>query len=159
MVSIVIVNWNSGKLLENCVRSLLRNAAGCQIIVVDNASTDSSLLFLEQMQGGPAIIRNSQNIGFAAGSNLGWRAGKGSHILFLNPDTECFPGSVDRPGADADRRQGGLGGRRATRQSIGLASDEVQRASLSEHRKSGCGDVVDRGNLEFNPLVSPKLRD
>ncbi len=96
MVSIVIVNWNSGKLLENCVRSLLRNAAGCQIIVVDNASTDSSLLFLEQMQGGPAIIRNSQNIGFAAGSNLGWRAGKGSHILFLNPDTECFPGSVDR---------------------------------------------------------------
>ena len=96
MISIVIVNWNSGKLLENCVRSLLGNAAGSQIMVVDNASTDSSLLCFEQMQDGPFIIRNSRNVGFAAGSNLGWRAGKGSHILFLNPDTECFPGSVDR---------------------------------------------------------------
>ena len=60
MISIVIVNWNSGGLLENCVRSLLRNAAGCQIIVVDNASTDSSLLFFEQMQDGPVLIRNSR---------------------------------------------------------------------------------------------------
>ena len=96
MISIVIVNWNSGKQLENCVRSLLKNAAGSQIIVVDNASTDSSLLFFEQLQGTPFIIRNSRNVGFAAGSNLGWCAGEGSHILFLNPDTECFPGSVDR---------------------------------------------------------------
>jgi len=96
VISIVIVNWNSGGLLENCVRSLLRNAAGCQIIVVDNASTDSSLLFFEQMQDGPVLIRNSRNVGFAAGSNLGWRAGEGSLLLFLNPDTECFPGSIDR---------------------------------------------------------------
>jgi N-acetylglucosaminyl-diphospho-decaprenol L-rhamnosyltransferase len=96
MISVVIVNWNSGQLLENCVRSLLRNADGCQIVIVDNASTDSSLDFTEQFAGGMLVLRNSCNIGFSAANNMGWRAGEGAMVLFLNPDTECFPGSVSR---------------------------------------------------------------
>lgn len=94
MISIVIVNWDSGRLLESCVRSLLSHAAGCQIIVVDNASTDSSVRFVEEIDADILILRNDRNVGFAAGNNLGWRASKGAHILFLNPDTECFPGSI-----------------------------------------------------------------
>jgi N-acetylglucosaminyl-diphospho-decaprenol L-rhamnosyltransferase len=96
MISIVIVNWNSGPLLEKCIQSLLLHAAGCQIVVVDNASTDSSLHFAEQTKSKILVLRNDRNIGFAAASNMGWRAGEGTHILFLNPDTECFPGSVER---------------------------------------------------------------
>ncbi len=94
MISIVIVNWNSGRLLERCVHSLLRNAAECQIIIVDNASTDSSLDFAQEIHAEPVIFRNDRNAGFAAANNLGWRAGKGTHILFLNPDTECLPESI-----------------------------------------------------------------
>ncbi len=94
MISIVIVNWNSGRLLERCVRSLFRNAAECQIIIVDNASTDSSLRFAEEIHAGLSIFRNDRNAGFATANNLGWRAGKGTHILFLNPDTECLSESV-----------------------------------------------------------------
>ena len=96
MISIVIVNWNSGQLLENCVRSLLANAAGCQIIIVDNASADSSLSFADKIGADLSILRNNRNIGFAAGNNLGWRASKGDRILFLNPDTECLPESISR---------------------------------------------------------------
>jgi N-acetylglucosaminyl-diphospho-decaprenol L-rhamnosyltransferase len=94
MISIVIVNWNSGGLLKNCIQSLLRNAEGYEILVVDNASSDSSLDFLQEFNERPAILRNERNIGFAAANNLGWRTSKGDAVLFLNPDTECFPESV-----------------------------------------------------------------
>jgi N-acetylglucosaminyl-diphospho-decaprenol L-rhamnosyltransferase len=95
LISIVIVNWNSGQLLNRCIQSLLRNAAGCQIVVVDNASTDSSLLFAEAIHTADlSILRNHQNVGFAAGNNLGWRRSSGDRILFLNPDTECLPESI-----------------------------------------------------------------
>jgi GT2 family glycosyltransferase len=96
MISVVVVNWNSGQLLENCVRSLINNAGECQIVIVDNASTDCSLRFAEQLGGGLLVLRNSCNIGFSAANNMGWRAGKGTSILFLNPDTECFPETVGR---------------------------------------------------------------
>ena len=95
LISIVIVNWNSGPLLERCVQSLLRNAAGCQIILVDNASTDGSLAFAETLDTADlSIVRNEQNTGFAAGNNLGWRRSRGDRILFLNPDTECLAESI-----------------------------------------------------------------
>jgi N-acetylglucosaminyl-diphospho-decaprenol L-rhamnosyltransferase len=96
MISVVIVNWNSGTLLEGCVQSLLRNAPGCRIIIVDNASTDSSLQFAGRLDDQVLIIRNSRNLGFAAASNIGWRAEEGDRVLFLNPDAECSPESVER---------------------------------------------------------------
>ncbi len=96
MVSIIIVNWNSGPLLERCVRSILKNATGCQIIVVDNASHDSSLDFAAEVKAQITILPNGENLGLAAANNRGWRASKGTSILFLNPDTECLPGSVSR---------------------------------------------------------------
>jgi GT2 family glycosyltransferase len=94
MISAVIVNWNSGPLLETCVASLRRHAAGCEIVVVDNASEDGSADFLSPGEQHLILIRNSQNPGFAAASNAGWRRANGDPVLFLNPDTECRPESV-----------------------------------------------------------------
>jgi len=94
MISIVIVNWNSGRLLERCIRSLLQHARGCQVIVVDNASTDNSMQAAAEAAPDLTVLRNDFNTGFAAACNRGWRAAEGDTILFLNPDTECFPGSV-----------------------------------------------------------------
>jgi N-acetylglucosaminyl-diphospho-decaprenol L-rhamnosyltransferase len=93
--SIVIVNWNSGPHLENCARSLLRNAPTAQIIIVDNASKDSSMHFAGQFQDRLKVLFNEQNIGFAAANNIGWQASEGNRVLFLNPDTECSPGAVE----------------------------------------------------------------
>jgi N-acetylglucosaminyl-diphospho-decaprenol L-rhamnosyltransferase len=92
--SIVIVNWNSGPHLENCVRSLLQHAPTSQITIVDNASKDSSLHFAGEFRNELKVCLNERNIGFAAANNIGWRASKGNRVLFLNPDTECYPGGV-----------------------------------------------------------------
>ncbi len=94
MISVVIVNWNSGRLLERCVRSLRGNAPECQVIIVDNASTDTSLDLAAALDPNLTLLRNASNTGFAAACNRGWQTAKGETILFLNPDTECFPGSI-----------------------------------------------------------------
>ena len=95
LISIVIVNWNSGRLLQSCVQSLLQHAPECQIVVVDNASTDSSLLFVEEIHASAfSIVRNRRNAGFAEGNNIGWRRSEGDRILFMNPDIECQPESI-----------------------------------------------------------------
>jgi GT2 family glycosyltransferase len=113
VISIIIVNWNSGQLLEKCVRSLLTHSTECSITIVDNASEDSSLSFASAMDAGLTIFRNERNMGFAAGNNLGWRAAKGNYILFLNPDTECLPGSISclEQTLESDRSIWAVGGR------------------------------------------------
>ncbi len=96
MISVVVVNWNSGDFLEKCVSSLLRHAAGCEIVIVDNASEDHSAEFLASVRPDLMLLRNVENAGFAAASNAGWRRSSGDFILFLNPDTECLPEAPGR---------------------------------------------------------------
>lgn len=96
MISIIIVNWNSGELLGRCIRSLLEHAGDSEIIVVDNASQDSSLDLARSEDSAITIMANNENVGFAAASNAGWRASQGENVLFLNPDTECSEGAVHR---------------------------------------------------------------
>jgi len=95
VISIVIVNWNSGSLLERCVLSLVAHAPGCELVVVDNASSDSSLDFATRL-GGVSTIRNRENRGYAAANNQGWNGSRGDPVLFLNPDTEATRGAVNR---------------------------------------------------------------
>ena len=106
MTSIVVVNWNSGPYLEGCVRSLLANAPGCEIVIVDNASEDTSLGFLRGTDPPPLLLRNGGNAGFAAACNQGWRASRGEAVLFLNPDTESRPGGVGRLAQVLEREPG-----------------------------------------------------
>ena len=95
MVTIVIVNWNSGPWLSKCLASLREHAPGCEIVIVDNASQDESLEGIPDQQPLLHVLRNAENAGFAAACNQGWLAGEGQRLLFLNPDTECLPGSVE----------------------------------------------------------------
>ena len=88
---IVIVNWNAGQQLADCVVSILgsqqNNFVFEKIIIVDNASTDNSLDLLPQ-NNKMHIIRNSQNYGFGKACNLGAKVyGSADLLLFLNPDT------------------------------------------------------------------------
>ncbi len=92
MIAIIIVNWNSGDLLERCVRSL-SSLHDCSITIVDNASSDSSLNFLDSGNQ-IKLLLNSKNIGFAAANNVGWRSSGGDPVLFLNPDIEALRGSI-----------------------------------------------------------------
>ena len=90
MIDIVIVNWNSGRHLHNCLTAL-RDFCG-QIFVVDNHSTDGSA---DGMSGERVtLIRSALNLGFGAGCNLGAQSGRERFILFLNPDVIIAPERV-----------------------------------------------------------------
>ncbi|UJP05252.1 MAG: glycosyltransferase family 2 protein [Nitrosomonas sp.] len=94
-VSVIIINYNAGDLLIECVAAALKQTR--QIIVVDNASSDSSLQTLETQFGGTdalTIIRSDHNIGFAAGCNRGIAASTQPYLLFLNPDCILSSGAL-----------------------------------------------------------------
>jgi GT2 family glycosyltransferase len=96
-ISVVIVNYSSGALLAECVHSALPQAS--EVLVVDNASTDLSLALCAQRfpnEEKLKIVRNSANLGFAAGCNIGTRAAAEPYILFLNPDCILGAGVVER---------------------------------------------------------------
>ncbi|MCA1766541.1 MAG: glycosyltransferase, partial [Desulfobulbaceae bacterium] len=95
-VSVIIVNYNAGELLGDCVRAALAQAE--QVIVVDNYSSDSSLTGLASLAGeGRLLIHRSQrNRGFAAGCNLGLNLAAQPNLLFLNPDCILEPDSLRR---------------------------------------------------------------
>lgn len=91
MVSIVIVNFNGRNFLSRCLSSVLKtNYPNFEVIIVDNGSTDGSAELVQRcfQYNNIRIIRNSRNLGFAEGNNIGARAAKGEYVVFLNNDTE-----------------------------------------------------------------------
>ena len=96
-ISIIIVNWNVKDLICQAVASILAKPprCACEIIVVDNASTDGSAEELTKKFPQITLLRSPQNVGFAAGNNLGLKKATGEYILFLNPDTQMHAGTLD----------------------------------------------------------------
>jgi len=88
LVDIVIVNWNTGNLLRNCLQSIFRSDLQFinSVIVVDNHSSDDSCKELpdEELL---RVIECDKNHGFGKACNIGSEYAKSSYILFLNPDT------------------------------------------------------------------------
>jgi GT2 family glycosyltransferase len=89
-LSIVIVNWNSAAFLRQCLRSIYTTctAVEFEVIVIDNASFDSSELMVRREFPAIKFIQSNENLGFAGANNLGFEHSSGRNILFLNPDTE-----------------------------------------------------------------------
>lgn len=101
-LTIIIVNWNSGSLLAACLRSIVQHHCGVvdAIVVVDNHSTDDSLEMLTGMETAGIrleVVRNETNRGFAVACNQGGRLSKTEYLLFLNPDTMLYDGSLVVP--------------------------------------------------------------
>ena len=102
-VHVVIVNWNAGPLLAECVQSfetVLGDAVRLsRITIVDNCSNDDSLWGLQELSLNLPleIIRNRSNRGFAAACNQGARDTDANFLLFLNPDTRLCAGSLETP--------------------------------------------------------------
>ena len=88
-VSVIIVNWNTSELLLGCLRSIFdqKLAITFEVIVIDNASSDDSIVKVKSMYPKVTIIENNENKGFAAANNQGMKIAKGRYILCLNPDT------------------------------------------------------------------------
>lgn len=98
-LSVVIVNYNAGRLLSACVRSVLAAwpaGVGGEVVVVDNASTDGSGQQVAAEFGQVRLVRLEANRGFGAALNHGLALAPAEFALLLNPDTELGPGAIDR---------------------------------------------------------------
>ncbi|MHB8759489.1 MAG: glycosyltransferase family 2 protein [Thiobacillus sp.] len=129
-LDIVIVNWNAGSLLQDCVRSIGEarqdGSRLGRVVIVDNGSTDGSLESLASASLPLRIIRNRDNKGFAAACNQGAQDSSADYLLFLNPDTRLFADSLSVPLAFMEA---------ALNQSVGICGiqlidehDEVSRS-------------------------------
>lgn len=96
LISILIVNYNGGDVLNDCLNSLERsNYKNLEIIVVDNGSTDGSARLVEENHKEVRLVRSPTNLGFAAGNNLALESAKGKYVTLLNGDTEVEPSWLD----------------------------------------------------------------
>ncbi len=93
-LTIIIVNFNSGKFLEKCLLSLkqIKDKTTLKIYVVDNASKDKSISLAKKIDIPAEYIMNNENVGFARANNQALKNLETEFVLILNPDVEIRDG-------------------------------------------------------------------
>ena len=91
--SVIVVNWNAGPALLDCLASA-RAGGASETILVDNASSDGSTAAARARYPDVHVIDTGANLGFAAGANRGAQAAHGDVLVFLNPDARVEPGAI-----------------------------------------------------------------
>lgn len=115
LTSIVVLCYNALACTERCVSSLLASTTGpYELILVDNGSTDRTLEYLRDVAEEHEhcrLIANSENLGYAAGNNLGLAATRGEYVVLVNNDVVVTRGWLDRllDAADRDDKVGIVG--------------------------------------------------
>ena len=113
-VSIIIVNYNTKEITQNCINSIFEKTENIsfEVILVDNGSTDGSV---EQFSADSRIvfIPLNENVGFGKANNAGLRKAKGKYIFFLNSDTYLLNNAIKEFCDFAEKHQkdsiGGIG--------------------------------------------------
>jgi len=97
-LSIITVTWNSADKIAEQIRSVDLGIIGLNYeqIVIDNGSTDQTVLIIEEKFKKIKLIKNKQNKGFAAANNQGVKVSSGKYILFLNPDMKVEENSLKK---------------------------------------------------------------
>ncbi len=98
MLSIIIVNYNTGNLLRDCLGSIYANANGMpfDVWVVDNSSGDSSPAMVKKTFPKVRLIENRGNVGFSKANNIALSQSDSKYVLLLNPDTLVIGDAIDR---------------------------------------------------------------
>src|SRR5258706_4923239 len=98
LVSVVVLSWNGGAFLFDCISSVLHQSySRIELIVVDNGSTDgTSRQLAERLPSSVTILLNGSNLGFAKGMNVGIAASKGEYVLCLNQDVVLEDTFIER---------------------------------------------------------------
>lgn len=96
LISVIVVNYNGKKFLSDCFNSLFHQTYNpFEVIMVDNASNDGSIEYVQQNFPDVKLYTQSTNLGFAGGTNAGIRQAGGDFILTLNNDTILTPDFID----------------------------------------------------------------
>ena len=99
-LSIIIVNYNTEGLLDDCLASIYKAdkpKGGLEVVVVDNGSVDGSVKMVEKKYPQVNLVKSKKNLGFAKGNNVGVEAADGRYVLFLNSDTVIKRYSLVKP--------------------------------------------------------------
>lgn len=106
-LSIIILNYNTKDLTKDCITSVMKTTGrlSCEIIVVDNGSSDGSINFLKSkiQMTNVKFIETGENFGFAKGNNAARNITSGEYILFLNSDTIVYPHTLEETVAYLDQ--------------------------------------------------------
>ena len=95
-ISVVIVNWNTRELLEQCLAAVYDTSRPpkIEVWVVDNASTDGSAEMVRTRFPAAKLLQNSGNAGFGRANNQVLRQVSTDYVLLLNPDAIIQPGAL-----------------------------------------------------------------
>jgi GT2 family glycosyltransferase len=92
LISIIILNYNAGNLLINCIDSIFKsNYNNLEVIVVDNVSKDDSHKKCKEKFQKIVLIENKKNLGYCGGNNVGIECASGEFLVILNPDVIVDP--------------------------------------------------------------------
>lgn len=96
-VSVIVVSWNTCNFLRQCLGSIVHGSSTrvCEIIVVDNASSDGSAEMVEREFPQVTLIRAGSNLGFARANNLAMQRARGSLLALVNSDAMAHAGCLD----------------------------------------------------------------
>ena len=97
-ISVIVVNYNTKKLLQNCLKSVFDKVKniGFEVWVVDNASSDGSVEMVKKEFPEVKIITNEKNLGFAKANNQAIKKVEGKYIFLLNPDTVILDKNLEK---------------------------------------------------------------
>ncbi len=92
MISYIIVSYNTSEFTQNTVETIIKSCSDCEIIVVDNNSSDNTVndiqnRFAEFIDSKLFVIACGENNGFSKGNNIGAERARGDYFVFINPDT------------------------------------------------------------------------
>lgn len=96
-LTIMVVTYNSARLIRQLIDHLQPGlqAQDAELLVVDNASHDGTADVIAAFYPWVTLVRSQENLGFAAGNNLGARHARGRMLLMLNPDALPAPGAIE----------------------------------------------------------------
>jgi GT2 family glycosyltransferase len=97
-VAVVIVNWNTVDLLDECLGSIERHGGTdrrLDVVVVDNASSDGSADLVRERWSSVRLIANDENVGFCRANNQAIRVTDAPAVLLINSDARLTEGCLD----------------------------------------------------------------
>ena len=133
-VSVIVVLHNQGELTFKCIEALCaRMDVPCEVLLVDNASTDDTAVLLERVQGA-RVFPQAENLHFLRAANLAAAQARGDCLLFLNNDAQVGEGALSAALSllDEQARVGAVGGK------VVLLDGRLQEAGSIVWSDGGC---------------------
>ena len=154
LVSIIILNYNAGELLQNCIESVLNiDYKNLEVIVVDNISTDNSHIKCKKKFPRIELIQNTKNLGYCGGNNVGIKQAKGDFILVLNPDTIVKTNLVIELLKAYQEKGEGL----YQPKILSLYDEKILQSTGNMINIFGFGFAKDKGKIDNNELKEIKM--